>query len=164
MYPYINVGPWHIGTFGLLLWLAAVCATIVLHYNFKRNGVDADALNVVALSVIAGIIGAKLWHELQNPHELAAAWHQILLPGAAHSFDVIKNFFVWFQAGFAWFGGLIAGIAVLLWQGRIARFKGPLEGTQGARVGSHPHAGSCRAGGRARLRCRTDRLPAVRRW
>jgi phosphatidylglycerol:prolipoprotein diacylglycerol transferase len=136
MYPFINVGPWHIGTFGLLLWLAAVCATVVLHYNFKRNGVDADALNVVALSVIAGIIGAKLWHELQNPHELAAAWRQILLPGAAHPLDVIKGFFVWFQAGFAWFGGLIAGIAVLMWQGRIARFKGPLEGTHGERVGS----------------------------
>lgn len=136
MYPYINVGPWHIGTFGLLLWLAAVCATIVLHYNFRRNGVDADALNVVALSVIGGIIGAKLWHELENPHELAAAWRQILLPGGSHPVDVIKNFFVWFQAGFAWFGGLIAGIAVLLWQGRMARFKGPLEGTQGERVGS----------------------------
>lgn len=136
MYPFINVGPWHIGTFGLLLWLAAVCATVVLHYNFKRNAVDADALNVVALAVIAGIIGAKLWHELENPHELAAAWRQILLPGAAHSIDVIKNFFVWFQAGFAWFGGLIAGIAVLLWQGRTARFKGPLEGTRRERVGS----------------------------
>src|ERR1700759_5609651 len=62
MFPYINFGSWHIGTFGLLLWLAAVCATVILHYNFKRNGVDADALNIVALSVVAGIVGAKLWH------------------------------------------------------------------------------------------------------
>lgn len=136
MFPYINFGSWHIGTFGLLLWLAAVCATVVLHYNFKRNGVEADALNVVALAVIAGIVGAKLWHELQSPHELVAAWRQILVPGRAHPFEVVKSFLIWFQAGFAWFGGLLAAIAVLMWQGRIARFKGPLEDTQGERVGS----------------------------
>ena len=136
MFPYINFGSWHIGTFGLLLWLAAVCATVILHYNFKRNGVEADALNIVALSVVAGIVGAKLWHELQNPHELVAAWRQILVPGRAHPFEVVKSFLIWFQAGFAWFGGLLAAIAVLMWQGRIARFKGALEGTQGERVGS----------------------------
>ena len=66
MYPYIHIGSWHIGTFGLLLWFAAVCATVVLHRNFVRHGVDADALNVVVLVVLAGIIGAKAWHELQN--------------------------------------------------------------------------------------------------
>ena len=49
-----------------MLWLAAVVATVVLHSNFVRNGVDADALNVVALVVIAGMIGAKVWHELQD--------------------------------------------------------------------------------------------------
>ena len=66
MFPYIDIGPVHLGTFGLLLWLAAVAATVVLHRNFVRNGVDADALSVVAFVVIAGVIGAKTWHELQN--------------------------------------------------------------------------------------------------
>ena len=64
MYPYIHIGSFQLGTFGLLLWLAAVCGTIVLHRNFLRNGVDVDALNVVALVTLSGIIGAKLWHEL----------------------------------------------------------------------------------------------------
>ena len=72
MFPYINFGPVHLGTFGLLLWLAAVVGTIVLHKNFVRNGVDADALSVVAFVVIAGVIGAKTWHELQNVTELKA--------------------------------------------------------------------------------------------
>ena len=64
--------------FGLLLWLAAVAGTVVLHKNFARNGVDADALNVVALVVVAGVIGAKVWHELQNIRELQlrAAHHR----------------------------------------------------------------------------------------
>ncbi|HZQ45338.1 MAG TPA: prolipoprotein diacylglyceryl transferase family protein [Acidobacteriaceae bacterium] len=133
MYPYIHLGSWHIGTFGLLLWLAAVCATVALHFNFKRNGVDADALNVVALAVVAGILGAKAWHELQDPARIMPEIHYAVRDAGG---NVLFGFLHWFQAGFAWFGGLLAGIAVLLWQGRIARFKGPLEGTQGERVGS----------------------------
>ncbi|HEX4154967.1 MAG TPA: prolipoprotein diacylglyceryl transferase family protein [Acidobacteriaceae bacterium] len=136
MYPYLNLGSWHIGTFGLLLWLAAVCATVVLHRNFVRHRVDADALNVVALAVVIGIIGAKLWHEFEDVHDLALAWRIILHPGWHHPLNVALEFLRWFQAGFAWFGGLLAAIAVLIWQGRIARFKGPLEGTQGERVGA----------------------------
>jgi len=135
MYPFINIGSVHIGTFGLLLWFAAVCATVVLHKNFMRFGIDADALGIVALVTLAGIAGAKTWHELQNVHELTAAWRQIMLPTWHHPVDILFGFLHWFQAGFAWFGGLLAGIAMLLWQGRIARFAGPLEGTQGAKVG-----------------------------
>ena len=71
MYPYLDIGPVHLGMFGLLLWLAAVAGTIVLHKNFSRNGVDADALNVVALVVVAGVIGAKLWHEFQDVQRIA---------------------------------------------------------------------------------------------
>jgi phosphatidylglycerol:prolipoprotein diacylglycerol transferase len=136
MYPYIDIGSFHLGTFGLMLWLAAVVATVVLYRNFLRNGVEADALNVVALVVIAGIIGAKSWHELQNVADLRAAMHQIGLPGWGHPMDVVMGFLHWFQAGFAWFGGLLAGIAMLMWQGRLARFKGPKEGTLGMKVGA----------------------------
>ena len=135
MYPYIDFGPVHLGTFGLLLWLAAVVGTIVLHKNFVRNGVDADALSVVAFVVIAGVVGAKAWHELQNLTELKLAMSRIVAPGWSHPLDVVTEFLHWFQAGFAWFGGMLAGIAMLMWQGRSARFKGSLEGTQGARVG-----------------------------
>jgi phosphatidylglycerol:prolipoprotein diacylglycerol transferase len=135
MYPYLHLGSFHTGTFGLLLWLAAVVGVYILHENFRRNGVDADALNVVTMVVIAGIVGAKAWHELQDPKELAAAWHQILLPGFHRPAGILFGFLRWFQTGFAWFGGLLAGIVTLWWQGRAARFKGPLEGTQGERLG-----------------------------
>jgi phosphatidylglycerol:prolipoprotein diacylglycerol transferase len=120
MYPYINLGFAHVGTFGLMLWLAAVCGVIVLHKNFVRNGVDADALNVVTMVVIAGIIGAKLWHELENVKDLEAAWRLILMPGWRHPGEVVVGFLQWFQAGFAWFGGLLAGVAMLMYQGHAA--------------------------------------------
>jgi phosphatidylglycerol:prolipoprotein diacylglycerol transferase len=125
MYPYLNFGPMHLGTFGLLLWLAAVAGTIVLHKNFSRNGVDADALNVVALVVILGVVGAKVWHELQNLRELHYSLEFIARPGWHHPLDVVLGFLSWFQDGFAWFGGMSAGIAVLLLQGHFSRFKGP---------------------------------------
>ncbi len=136
MYPYIDIGPVHLGTFGLLLWLAAVAATYVLHKNFIRNGVDADALNVVALVVITGVIGAKAWHELQDITELRLAMHQIAAPGFGHPLDIVTSFLHWFQAGFAWFGGMLAGIGMLMWQGRNARFAGAVKGTLGKRVGA----------------------------
>jgi phosphatidylglycerol:prolipoprotein diacylglycerol transferase len=125
MYPYLDIGPVHLGTFGLLLWLAAVAGTFVLHKNFMRNGVDADALNVVALVVVLGVVGAKVWHELQNVHELEFSLRVIARPGWHHPVDVTMGFLGWFRDGFAWFGGMVAGIAVLMSQGHSARFKGP---------------------------------------
>jgi phosphatidylglycerol:prolipoprotein diacylglycerol transferase len=143
MYPYLNFGPVHLGTFGLLLWLAAVAGTIVLHKNFVRNGVDADALNVVALVVVLGVVGAKVWHELQDVRELQISLEMIGRPGWHHPLDVAMGFLSWFRDGFAWFGGMSAGIAVLMMQGHLARFKGPgwksvddPGKVQGARVGA----------------------------
>ena len=136
MFPYLDIGPVHLGMFGLLLWLAAVVATIVLHKNFVRNGVDADALNVVALVVVLGVVGAKAWHELEDVREMQLMMHAIGFPGWHHPGQVVLGFLRWFQTGFAWFGGLAAGIAVLMIQGHKAHFKGPKEGTQGARVGA----------------------------
>jgi phosphatidylglycerol:prolipoprotein diacylglycerol transferase len=105
MYPFIHFGHYEIGTFGILLWLAAVSACWVLYKNFERNGVDADAINVAALATVAGVVGAKLWHVLESPQELLAMPMHMLLD----------------RAGFAWFGGLLAGVLVLMWQGRVAK-------------------------------------------
>jgi phosphatidylglycerol:prolipoprotein diacylglycerol transferase len=102
MYPFIHIGRFSIGTFGIMLWLAAVSACVVLHRNFRRWKIDADAIGIVAISTVAGVIGAKLWHVLEDPQAL------IHSPLTA-IFD---------RAGFAWFGGLVAGILALCWQGR----------------------------------------------
>jgi len=103
MYPYIHVGRLSIGTFGILLWLAAVCGCWVLYRNFRRWRIAADAISIVAVSTVAGILGAKLWHVLETPHQLLA-----------HPADLLFD-----RAGFAWYGGLIVGILALLWQARV---------------------------------------------
>src|ERR1700729_2637997 len=104
MYPFIHIGRFSIGTFGIMLWLAAVCACLVLHRNFRRWKIDADAIGIVAISTVIGVIGAKLWHVLETPQLLMQDPAGMLLD----------------RAGFAWFGGLVAGILALLWQGRGA--------------------------------------------
>lgn len=134
MYPFIHIGSFELGTFGLLVWLAAVFAGIVLHLTFTRDGVDADAMNVVVFVLLAGIVGSKLWHELQSPSELRLTLHQILLPGRAHPMEVVSGFLEWLRAGFAWFGGLLAGIAMLLWQGKLAKPNGLLGFRAGVRM------------------------------
>ena len=108
MYPFIHLGHFAIGTFGILLWLAAVAGCWVLHRNFQRWQVKADAISIVAVSTVAGVLGAKLWHVLETPHMLMR-----------HPADLLFD-----RAGFAWYGGLIVGILALLWQSRVYKLGG----------------------------------------
>lgn len=119
MLPFIHIGSFELGTFGLFLWLAAVASAWLLHRNFQRNACTADAVSIVALVMLAGIFGAKLWHELQDPLALRESMRQIFAPGWHHPLDIATGFLSWFRAGFAWFGGLAAGVLMLGLQGRV---------------------------------------------
>ncbi len=59
MIPYLHILGLQIPTFGLMLWLAAVAGAVVLDRSFKRAGINADAVGMVAVAVLAGIVGAK---------------------------------------------------------------------------------------------------------
>jgi len=101
MLPYLHIWHLQLPTFGLMLWLAAVAAAIVMDRNFKRAGVEADAVGMVAVTALLGIVGAKLWHVIDTPVEFRDYGWRVL----------------WDSAGFAWFGGLVLGISALLFQG-----------------------------------------------
>ena len=126
MFPYIHIGSFALGTFGLFMWLAGVAGVVVLQRNMSRNRIQADAVVIVATSLIAGIIGAKLWHELQQPVEFGRDLHAMVSPGWSHPLEILMRFLQWFRAGFAWFGGLLFGVGALLWQGRSLRI-GPMR-------------------------------------
>lgn len=112
MIPYIHLHLYfwnpQVPTFGLMLWLAAVAAAFVMDRGFKRAGLDADAVGMVAIAVLAGIVGAKLWHVIDTPSEFREMGWRVL----------------WDTAGFAWFGGLVFGISALVIQGLWARIGG----------------------------------------
>jgi phosphatidylglycerol:prolipoprotein diacylglycerol transferase len=105
MLPYLHIWHLQLPTFGLMLWLAAVAAAFVMDRNFKRAGVEADAVGMVAVAALLGIVGAKLWHVIDTPAEFRDYGWRVL----------------WDSAGFAWFGGLVLGIAALLFQGWWAK-------------------------------------------
>lgn len=105
MYPFIPLGHWNLPTFGLMLWLTAVACAFLMDRSFRRAQISADAVGMVAVAVIAGIVGAKLWHVIDTPSEFRDLGWKVL----------------WDSAGFAWFGGLVFGISALLIQGRMAK-------------------------------------------
>lgn len=105
MTPYLHLGFFNLPTFGLMLWCAAVAAAIVVDRGFKREGITADAVGMVAFALVAGIVGAKLWHVLDSPAEFRYEGWRVL----------------WDTAGFAWYGGLTFGILALVAQGVRAK-------------------------------------------
>jgi phosphatidylglycerol:prolipoprotein diacylglycerol transferase len=105
MLPYLHLGSFSLPTFGLMLWLAAVTGALLVDRAFKRAGIGADGVSIVAITVVAGIVGAKLWHVLDTPSEFREIGWRAL----------------WDSAGFAWYGGLVLGITVLVMQGWRAK-------------------------------------------
>lgn len=103
MLPYIHIWHFALPTFGIMLCLAAWSAGWLLHGNLRRYRIGADAVEIIAVATIAGVVGAKLWHVLQDPAYLIA-----------HPAVLID------RAGLAWFGGLVGGVGALLWQARGA--------------------------------------------
>ena len=93
-----------------MLWAAAMVGAIMADRVFKRAGVKvdgapADAVGMVAIALIVGIIGSKIWHVLDTPEE----------------FKTIGWAVLWDNSGFAWYGGLTFGIAALVLMGWRAK-------------------------------------------
>ena len=106
LFPFIQVGPLRLGTYGLMVWLAFFCAYFVLNADLRRRKLPGDALNIILLLVVAGLAGSKLYHLLESPSEFFS-----------------NPFGLFFSSyGFAWFGGFLGGLAVLLWLAHHYRF------------------------------------------
>jgi len=88
-----------------MLWVAAVVAAFVMERDFRRARLSADAVGMVAIAMVMGVVGAKLWHIIDTPDEFRTEGWRVL----------------WDTAGFAWFGGLTFGIGALLFQGWWAK-------------------------------------------
>jgi len=101
MIPFLHIGSFNLPTFGLMLWVAAVVGAIVADRAFKRAHIEADAVGMVAVALVVGIVGSKIWHVLDTPSEFREFGWRVL----------------WDNAGFAWYGGLTFGITALVLMG-----------------------------------------------
>jgi phosphatidylglycerol---prolipoprotein diacylglyceryl transferase len=124
MIPFLHIGPLTIPTFGLMVATALLVSGYILQAdinrraNFLEKRKDAkygasgaprdDGFLIVTVAGIAGLVGARLYHVLETPHEFFAdPWPMLLT-----------------RYGFAWFGGFLGGFFALIILAR--RFKIPL--------------------------------------
>jgi phosphatidylglycerol---prolipoprotein diacylglyceryl transferase len=107
MMPFIHLGRITIASYGLCVGFAMLVAYFVLARDVERRGIAAPADLLIAVPCIAGLIGAKLYHVLEDPKLLMANPHELIS-----------------QYGFAWFGGFLGGLAAFLWLAR--RYRVPL--------------------------------------
>lgn len=106
MLPYLQIGPFRLWTYGLMLACGLWAGYSLFRAEVKRRNLPVNPDLVMLVLAIAGIIGAKLYHV-------------ITLIWTAHPALSTRGFLDF--AGLAWNGGLIAGFAVLVWFARAHR-------------------------------------------
>ena len=103
-----TIGPFTIGWHGILMLLGIVAGVSLTFYLAKRNGVAEETIFTAAVwAVVAGLIGARLTHVLDNLGTYLDDPVSIL---ALH------------EGGLGWYGGLIGGILAVLIYARIKKF------------------------------------------
>jgi phosphatidylglycerol:prolipoprotein diacylglycerol transferase len=80
------------------MWLAFVAAFFVWRADLRRRAINADVHTMVAIVALAGVVGAKLYHVLENPSDLMR--------------DPVGELFS--RTGFAWFGGFLGGVIAMV--------------------------------------------------
>jgi len=96
----LEIGPITINSFGLMLGLSAIVGSFILGRELRKRKINPEiAGTVTVVALIAGVIGAKLLHLIEN-------WGMFVAdPSTAFS-----------PSGLTWYGGFVLGIlAVILY-------------------------------------------------
>src|SRR5947207_4978167 len=102
MYPFIHLGPITLGTYGIMVAIALLCAFFVMRADLARRSLAIDAESVIGVTGLAGLVGARLYHLLETPSEFFA-----------HPFPLLFS-----TMGFAWFGAFLGGFIAIVWLAR----------------------------------------------
>jgi phosphatidylglycerol:prolipoprotein diacylglycerol transferase len=105
----ISIGPFAVTWYGLLIVVGAVVGAYVATVEARRRGEDPEHVwNVLPWLLIAGIIGARLYHVFSNPvGGLGWSWYR------EHPLDII-NFWSGGFRGLGIFGGVLGGFIALV--------------------------------------------------
>jgi len=105
LYPFIHIGPLTLGTYGLMVATALICAFFILRADFARRRVSADAEAIIGITGLSGLAGSRLYHLLETPREFFAdPWPQLFS-----------------TMGFAFVGAIIGGFLALVFLARKFR-------------------------------------------
>src|SRR5579863_9132699 len=115
MIPFLHLGRLDIPTFGLMVATGLLVAAYVLQADFNRRRAQLASISardekdegflIIGIAGLAGLIGARLYHVLESPHEFFAdPWPQLFS-----------------RYGFAWFGGFLGGFIALVLLARASK-------------------------------------------
>jgi prolipoprotein diacylglyceryl transferase len=94
----ITIGPLELRAYGLAIALGVIAAVWISRYRWAQRGGDPDDISRIAVwAVLAGLVGARLYHVITDYDRFQGRWH--------HAFAV-------WEGGLGIPGGLIAGVAV----------------------------------------------------
>ena len=118
--PTFNVGPLTIHLYGIIIVLGAVAAGILTSVEAKRKGDDPEHVwNIVTWCLIAGILGARLYHVLSSPqgNTIGFTYYFVTNPfETIYVFGVAIPFptalMIW-NGGLGIFGGVAGGVLAL---------------------------------------------------
>lgn len=101
MYPELfKIGPLTVYSYGLMLGIAFIVASYLLSLELKRKNLNPNlASNITMLAIIFGIIGAKLFHLVEN-------WEYFLRAPFEMMFSA---------AGLTFYGGFILATVIIIY-------------------------------------------------
>jgi phosphatidylglycerol:prolipoprotein diacylglycerol transferase len=103
MYPVLfRIQGFEITSFGVLVAVAAIVATLIFEREVRRSGLPEAAVSAAMAGVLGGLVGAKV------------IW-TIEFSGTAPISALLFS-----RGGLSWFGGLIGGVGTGLWMLRRA--------------------------------------------
>ena len=99
MYPeLLKLGPVTIYSYGLMLGIAFFVANLLITRELKRLNMDVGiATAVTMIALVAGVVGAKLFHILEN-------WGDFVRSPAATAFS---------SGGLTWYGGFLLATLII---------------------------------------------------
>jgi phosphatidylglycerol---prolipoprotein diacylglyceryl transferase len=107
MLPFIHLGPLTLGTYGLMVAAALICAFFVMRADLARRALAVDAESIIGITGLAGLAGARLYHLLEDPGTFFANPLPLLFS----------------TMGFAWFGAFLGGFVALVLLARSYKMK-----------------------------------------
>jgi phosphatidylglycerol:prolipoprotein diacylglycerol transferase len=107
MLPFIHLGPVTLGTYGIMVATALIGAFFVMRADLARRSLAVDAESIIGITGLAGLVGARLYHLLEDPATFFANPLPLLFS----------------TMGFAWFGAFLGGFIALILLARSYKIK-----------------------------------------
>jgi phosphatidylglycerol:prolipoprotein diacylglycerol transferase len=119
--PTINIGPLTIHWYGVIIVLGALAGTYIASLEAKRRGEDPEMVwNALVWCLIAGILGARLYHVLSSPQgtEIGVRYYFVTnpfetIPVLGLTIPFPTALMIW-RGGLGIFGGIAGGVLALI--------------------------------------------------